>query len=83
MLPYDISLIIFTVLWGIIIFSLGLSFYYRKLFNEFSLVLSIIVIGGILYTILLISNQLKNQQDIDEDYNARLLRLEALLPMSS
>jgi hypothetical protein len=83
MTPPNISLLIFTVLWGIIIFSLLVSFYYKKLFIEFCLLLSITVIGGILYTILLINNQQKDQQTIDEDFNQRLLRIEALLPMSS
>lgn len=83
MTPPDISLLIFTVLWGIIIISLLVSFYNKKLFIEFCLLLSIVVIGGILYTILLVNNQLKDQQNTDEDFNQRLLRLEALLPTSS
>ena len=83
MFSFDISLLVFTILWSIIFIYFIFLFYSKKVSIEFILLLSIIIIGGILYTILLISNQLKNQKDIDEDYNRRLLRLEALLPMSS
>jgi hypothetical protein len=79
MISSDISLIVFTSLWTIlIIVTLIKGFSYGA--NNY---LIYILLGGILLTFLFVNILIVDNQTTSDDLNERLKRVEALLPMSN
>ncbi len=79
MISSDISLIVFTAVWTILL----IITLFKGFQNNANNIIIYTLLGGILLTIFFSNMLIVNSQETDDDLNARLKRVEALLPMSN
>ena len=79
MISSDISLIVFTAVWTILL----IITLFKGFQNNANNIIIYTLLAGILLTIFFVNMLIVNIQETDDDLNARLKRVEALLPMSN